>query len=83
MRNLRQFEIGYENRSEGRRPDSIESMLFLFTVTWLAMLAVFLWGMYKMERQLNDEGQSLFYPWRVPSPKQKGLQVDNALRNAL
>jgi hypothetical protein len=48
-----------------------------------AMLAVFLWGMYKVERQLNDEGQSLFYPWRAPKRKQKGLRVDNALRNAL
>ena len=60
-----------------------EPMLLIFTVTWLAMFAFFLWGMYKVERQLNDEGQSLFYPWRVPRRKAKGLRVDDALANAL
>ncbi len=58
-------------------------MLLVFTVTWLAMFVLFLWAMLKMERQLNDEGQSLFYPWRVPSPKRKGLQVDDAISVAL
>jgi len=60
-----------------------DPLLTLCVLVITAMFAVFLWGMFKIERQLNDEGQSLFYPWRVPSPKQKGLRVDNALRHAL
>jgi hypothetical protein len=58
-------------------------MLLVFTVTWLAMFVIFLWGMYKMERQLNDEGQSLTYPWRVPSPKKKARHIDGILSTSI
>jgi hypothetical protein len=47
------------------------------------MFAFFIWAMYKVERQLNDEGESLFYPWRVHRTKRKGLRVDDAFANAL
>ena len=58
-------------------------MLLVFTVTWLAMFVIFLWGMYKMERQLNLEGQSLTYPWRVPSPKKKARHIDGVLSTSI
>ncbi len=60
-----------------------EPMLLVFTATWLAMFVIFLWAMYKMERQLNMEGQSLFYPWRVPSTKKKARHVDGVLSTSI
>ena len=60
-----------------------EPMLLVFTVTWLAMFVLFLWAMLKMERSLNSEGQSLFYPWRVPSTKKKARHVDGVLSTSI
>ena len=60
-----------------------EPMLLLFTVTWLAMFVIFLWGMYKMERQLNLEGQSLTYPWRVPPTKKEARRLDGVLSTSI
>ncbi len=60
-----------------------EPMLLVFTVTWLAMFVLFLWAMFKMERQLNDEGQSLFYPWRVPSPRKETRRIDGVLATSI
>ena len=60
-----------------------DPLFTLCVIGLFAMFAFFLWGMYKVERQLNDEGQSLFYPWRVPIRKRKGLRVDDALANAI
>jgi hypothetical protein len=45
----------------------------------VASFIAFVWAMLKVERQLNEEGQSLFYPWRVPSPKREVLRLDGVL----
>ncbi len=58
-------------------------MLLVFTVTWLAMFVLFLWAMFKMERSLNDEGESLFYPWRVPSTRKKARHIDGVLSTSI
>jgi hypothetical protein len=48
-------------------------------VALLAAFALYIWAMLKIENQLNEEGQSLFYPWRVPSPKREALRLDGVL----
>ena len=58
-------------------------MVYLFTVTWLAMFVIFVWALYKMERQLNLEGESLTYPWRVPSPKKEARHIDGVLSTSI
>ena len=58
-------------------------MVWLFTIICLAMFVLFIWAMYKMERQLNLEGESLTYPWRVPSPKKKALHIDGVLSTSI
>ena len=63
--------------------DWSEPMVWLFTIICLAMFVLFIWAMYKMERQLNLEGESLTYPWRVPSPKKKALHIDGVLSTSI
>ncbi len=58
-------------------------MLLVFTVTWLAMFVIFLWAMLKMERSLNSEGESLFYPWRVPSTRKETRRIDGILATSI
>ncbi len=60
-----------------------EPMLLVFTATWLVMFVLFLWAMLKMERSLNSEGQSLFYPWRVPSSKKEARHIDGVLSTSI
>ena len=48
-------------------------------VALLTAFALYVWAMLKVERQLNEEGQSLVYPWRVPSTKREVLRVDGVL----
>ena len=39
-----------------------DPLLVLIMVALLAMFALYVWAMWKVERQLNAEGESLFYP---------------------
>ncbi len=55
----------------------------LVVVVLFAMFVLFVWAMYKIERQLNDEGESLTYPWRVPSPKKKARHIDGVLSTSI
>jgi hypothetical protein len=58
-------------------------MVWLFTIIFLAMFVIFIWALYKMERQLNLEGESLTYPWRVPSTKKEARHIDGVLSTSI
>ena len=60
-----------------------EPLIAIFTVTWLAMFVIFLWAILKMERSLNSEGESLFYPWRVPSTRKETRRIDGVLATSI
>jgi hypothetical protein len=45
----------------------------------LAAFVVYVWVLLKVEAQLNEEGQSLVYPWRVPARRREVLRVDGVL----
>jgi hypothetical protein len=49
----------------------------------LAMFVLYLWAMWKVERQLNAEGESLFYPWRVPSTRKRVRRIDGVLSTSI
>jgi hypothetical protein len=63
--------------------DWSEPMVWLFTVIFLVMFVLFLWAIFKIERSLNDEGRSMFYPWRVPSTKKKVRHIDGVLSTSI
>ncbi len=52
-------------------------------VAVIAFFALFVWTIYKMEQQLNAEGESLFYPWRVPSTRKKVRRIDGVLSTSI
>ena len=52
-------------------------------IALLAAIALYVWAMLKIERQLNEEGQSLVYPWRVPSAKREVLHIDGVLSTSI
>ena len=60
-----------------------DPLLVLIMAALLAMFVLYMWAMYKVERSLNAEGESLFYPWRVRNRKRDLLLVDDALSDAL
>jgi len=48
-----------------------------------ASFAVFCWTIYKMERQLNAEGESLFRPWKVRNPRKHARRIDGVLATSI
>ena len=55
----------------------------LLTLGALATFAVFCWTIIKMERQLNAEGESLFRPWKVRSPRKHAKRIDGILSTSI
>ena len=53
------------------------------TVGILAAFAAFVWAMLKVERQLNAEGESLVYPWRVPATRKEAHRIDGVLSTSI
>ncbi|NIP37380.1 MAG: hypothetical protein GWN18_20630, partial [Thermoplasmata archaeon] len=49
----------------------------------LASFALFVWAMLKVETQLNAEGDSLVYPWRVPATRREVRRVDGVLGTSI
>ena len=60
-----------------------DPLLVLIMAALLAMFVLYMWALLKVERQLNEEGESMFYPWRVRSQKRDLLRVDDALSDAI
>ena len=60
-----------------------DPLLVLIVAALLAMFVLYMWAMYKVERSLNDEGESLFYPWRVPETKKKARRIDGVLSTSI
>ena len=60
-----------------------DPLLVLVMAALIAMFALYVWAVLKVERQLNTEGESLFYPWRVRSQKRDLLLIDDAISDAL
>ncbi len=48
----------------------------------IAMFATFVWTMYKTEKQLNWDGESLVYPWKVRNPRTAARRLDRTLNAA-
>ncbi len=63
------------------RPDGLLDVLLMVAV--LAFFALFVWTIYKMEQQLNAEGESLFYPWKVRSPRTTARRIDGVLATSI
>ena len=51
------------------------ALIFTFVVT--------VWAMLKVERSLNAEGESLVYPWRVPSTRKEARRIDGVLSTSI
>ena len=64
-----------------RNPGGPLSILILIAL--LASFIVFIWTIYKVEKSLNAEGESLWYPWRVPEPKKKARRIDGVLSTSI
>jgi len=60
-----------------------DPLFILIATGLLAMFGLYLWAMHKVERQLNAEGESMFYPWRVPEAKKKARRIDGILSTSI
>ena len=47
------------------------------------MFFVFIWTIFKVEKQLNWEGESLWYPWRVRSTRRDARRMDGVLSTCI
>jgi Ca2+/Na+ antiporter len=56
-----------------------DPLLVFILVAFLAIFILYIWAMLKVERQLNTDGQSLFYPWRVKSTRKETRRIDGVL----
>jgi len=55
----------------------------LFIVVFLAMFVLYVMAMIRVQRILNERGESLVYPWRVPSAKREARRVDGVLSTSI
>ena len=60
-----------------------DPILVAILLALLASFFLFIWAMLKVEAQLNQEGQSLVYPWRVPSSRSEVRRVDGVLATSI
>ncbi len=60
-----------------------DPVMVLMVTGILAAFVVFVWALLKVEEQLNEEGQSLVYPWRVPAGRREVLRVDGVLSTSI
>ena len=60
-----------------------DPLFILIATGLLAMFILYLWAMIKVERQLNAEGESLWYPWRVPSTRKETRRIDGVLSTSI
>ena len=47
------------------------------------MFVFYLIALFKVQRILEERGESLFYPWRVPEPKKKARRIDGVLSTSI
>jgi len=55
----------------------------LFIAVFLAMFVLYVMAMIRVQRVLNERGESLVYPWRVPSTKKEARRVDGVLSTCI
>ena len=60
-----------------------DPVLLLIMVALLITLAASVWAIIKVERSLNAEGESLVYPWRVPSTRKRVRRIDGVLSTSI
>ena len=60
-----------------------DPVLLLIMVALLVTLVVSVWAIIKVERSLNAEGESLVYPWRVPSSRKEARRIDGVLSTSI
>ncbi len=61
-------------------PDPLSALLVAGA---FAAFAVFVWTIYRVERSLNAEGESLFYPWKVRNPRKHARRIDGVLATSI
>ncbi len=49
----------------------------------IGMFIAWLWAMHKVELSLNGDGNSMFYPWRVPSKRKRARRIDGVLATSI
>jgi hypothetical protein len=65
-------------------PTLSEDPLFVFIFAGIVvMFIVYLWAMHKVEVSLNREGDSLWYPWKVPSTRKEVRRIDGVLSTSI
>jgi hypothetical protein len=52
-------------------------------VTVCLLFIAWLWAMHKVEVSLNAEGDSLWYPWKVPSTRKEIRRIDGVLSTSI
>ncbi len=57
--------------------------LILLAAALLAMFVFYLIALSKVQRILEERGESLFYPWRVSEPKKKARRIDGVLSTSI
>jgi hypothetical protein len=62
---------------------SDDPLFVLLFASIIIMFIIWLWAMHKVEVYLNAEGESMFYPWRVPSTKKETRRVDGVLSTSI
>jgi len=55
----------------------------LFIVVFLAMFVLYVMAMLRVQRILNERGESLVRPWRVPNAKREARRVDGVLSTSI
>ena len=60
-----------------------DPVLVAILLALLASFAIFVLAMLKVEAQLNKEGDSLVYPWRVPATRREVRRVDGVLATSI
>jgi hypothetical protein len=66
---------------QSRGPD--DPLSTLLSIGALVTFAVFCWIIVKMERVLNADGESLFFPWKVRNPRQHARRIDGVLATSI
>jgi hypothetical protein len=65
-------------------PTLADDPLFVLVFASVTIMAVvWIWSIYKVEQSLNVEGESLFYPWRVPSMRRKIRRIDGVIATSI
>ncbi len=60
-----------------------DPLAILIVAVLLAMFVFYLIALSKVQRILEQRGESLFYPWRVLEPKKKARRIDGILSTSI